>query len=741
MKKAVAFTTLLVALLAVGDRLDPVRAGLNGTYYANASWSGPPASSTRDPQPSTGRLIDAWHGAPPTQFSTTWVGSFLVMRDGPYTLATMSDDGSSVYVDGQVVVDNSGRREWPRGATGTVTLTRGVHAIHVRYAQEGGPFHFDLLWARAGQPLETIPAWALTPRRVSFWGFALSAALRQSLSAAEWIWVGAIVIWALTFAWSWVLEGRAWLEREQVWPALIGILAVSLLLNLAGIWWGLPGGSWAPDELTPEMVFGAAARRFAHGWFDRYPPVHFYVLALAFSPLMFLEWVGRVDLSGGVPYTLLVVVSRLVSVAAAAGTLLAAYACGARAFGKRSGLFAAAAFALVTPFVYYGKTANLDVPYLFWFALSLVFYLRVLESLRLADFIGFAACATLAICTKDQAYGLYLLTPFVVVHRLWCVNRDAGARHPLARALFDVRLGAAAAVAFVLFVCGHNLVFNVSGFTEHVRYITGGGSANYRDFEPTLAGRMALLRLTVDLVRIAWGWPMFLVSVGGVALALLTPHHRRVAVWLLLPVVSYYAGFVNVVLYNYDRFMLPVCLVLSLFAGLALDRWMSPGGRGRAWRVAGVSAVLACTFLYAATVDLVMLRDSRYMVEQWLAAHVGPRDLVGFVFPPQYYPRLERFNKTEITSVQRLRQDQPAYYILNADYARSEPPETAIGQLIAGLRNGKLGYSLVFRYRQPSPWPWLPGAPRDLVGDRKERPITSVLRHINPWYEVFKRDS
>ena len=76
------------------------------------------------------------------------------------------------------------------------------------------------------------------------------------------------------------------------------------------------------------------------------------------------------------PYTLLTLISRLVSIAAGAGTLLAIYACGARTFGKRAGIFAAAMFALVTPFVYYAKTANLDVPYLFWFALSLVFYLR-----------------------------------------------------------------------------------------------------------------------------------------------------------------------------------------------------------------------------------------------------------------------------------------------------------------------------------------------------------------------------
>ena len=184
----------------------------------------------------------------------------LAMHDGVYALATISDDGSSVYVDGQLVVDNGGHRVWPRGATGPVTLTRGVHAIHVRYAQDGGegaPFHFELLWARAGQPLERIPAWALTPRRVSFWAFALSAALKQALAAAEWLWVGAVVVVGADVG---VVVDP---EREGVARARAGvagvrwILAGSLVLNAIGVWWGLPGGSWAAGR----TVAAAGARR------------------------------------------------------------------------------------------------------------------------------------------------------------------------------------------------------------------------------------------------------------------------------------------------------------------------------------------------------------------------------------------------------------------------------------------------------------------------------------------------
>jgi len=200
MKTVVVCTTLVVALLACADWLNPVREGLNATYFTNASWSDPPALSTVDPQPSNDRLLNAFHGAPPHAFSTTWAGSLLTVHDGAYALATISDDDSAVYVDGQVVVDNGGRRVWPRGATGLVNLRRGVHSLYVRYAQDGGPFHVELLWARAGEPLERIPAWALTPRRVGFWAFVLSAGLKRTLAAAQWVWIVSLVAWALVIA-------------------------------------------------------------------------------------------------------------------------------------------------------------------------------------------------------------------------------------------------------------------------------------------------------------------------------------------------------------------------------------------------------------------------------------------------------------------------------------------------------------------------------------------------------------
>src|SRR5262249_38915283 len=145
---------------------------------------------------------------------------------------------------------------------------------------------------------------------------------------------------------------------------------------------------------------------------------------------------------------------------------------GLRAFSRRTGILAAGIAALVAPFVYYSKTANVDGPYVFWYALSLVFYVRLLKESRLQDYILFGVTATLAFCTKDQAYALYLTAPFVVIAELWREKRLAGVPRPLASTLVDRRLLFAALAAIVTFLIVCNIAFNLSGYIAHLHSIT-----------------------------------------------------------------------------------------------------------------------------------------------------------------------------------------------------------------------------------------------------------------------------
>jgi fibro-slime domain-containing protein len=732
--------TALLAILSIAQRLDTLPEGLHATYFSDVNWSSDPVRSVIEPRPSTDSLIDAWRAHAPETFSTTWSGSFVVLRAGMYTFATRSDDGSWVYVDGQLVVDNGGSHA-AQVASGRVDLKRGVHAIFIKYFQSGGDFHFELLWASDAAPLEPMPTWALSSHQAKFSRFIVSVLLRRAWQAALWLWlltvlaVGSAALRPFLKRWF----GR--LRTEPLYVVLILLVAGSCALNLAGVWWGLPS-YWAGDEITPKAVLVGLAERFTGGWFDRYPPLHFYVLSAVFHPWFLLKSLGWIHVSDRAEDAALLLLSRLVSIAAGVGTLIAVFVCGAEAFNRRAGVFAAAAFALLTPFVYYAKTANPEVPYIFWFAVSLVFYVRIVHALALKDVALFSAAATLAICTKDQAYALYLAAPFVIVFRVWQSNRERHCSHPLLRAVVDVRLGLAAiTVAAVLAAC-YKIPFNLDGFISHVRDITGPGSQPYRMAPPTLGGRLKLLELSARLDQMSWGWPLWVAGLFGIAVAVKQTGTRRAAVCLLLVAAGYYAGFIDVVLYVFDRYLLPICVVQALFAGVALDKFLRwPARLRQPWRIAFIGGVLGYTFLYAAAVDVLMIRDSRYTVEQWLHQHVGPDRLVGTMFPAYVLPRLGDFQWMDIGTIDELRLDAPAEYILNADYARAVPADTPLGHLIAGLQHETLGYRLVFRYRAPAPWSWLPAAHADLVGPRLETQVYSVLRDINPTIEIYRPGS
>src|SRR5262245_22346840 len=104
-----ALTSVLLVVLAIVKRADPVREGLNATYFTDTGWSSTPIASRLESYPSSDFFPDAFGGRVPDAFSATWSGKLVVLQGGIYTFASESDDGSWVYVDGRLVVENPGR--------------------------------------------------------------------------------------------------------------------------------------------------------------------------------------------------------------------------------------------------------------------------------------------------------------------------------------------------------------------------------------------------------------------------------------------------------------------------------------------------------------------------------------------------------------------------------------------------------------------------------------------------------
>ena len=64
-------------------------------------------------------------------------GYLNVPADGIYTFALLSDDGSTMEVDGQLILDNDGGHS-PKEITSQMALSKGLHPVKILYFDHNG---------------------------------------------------------------------------------------------------------------------------------------------------------------------------------------------------------------------------------------------------------------------------------------------------------------------------------------------------------------------------------------------------------------------------------------------------------------------------------------------------------------------------------------------------------------------------------------------------------------------------
>jgi Dolichyl-phosphate-mannose-protein mannosyltransferase len=512
----------------------------------------------------------------------------------------------------------------------------------------------------------------------------------------------------------------------RLWAVLV--LLVSLGLNAWMVTWGLPStAGWAPDEILPSAVLEAKARRFSGGWFDKYPPLHFRLLGVLYSTIPGMELRPGVPVPGDT-YDRLFVAGRWLSVAMGVGVVLLVYLCGLRLLDGVGALLAAAAVAVMAPFVFYAKLANVDVPYLFWWLLSLLFLIRVLGGHRLLDYLGLGVAAALAVGTKDQAYGLFVLVGPLLVWSRHDRDREKG----WLRAFLAPELPLAVAVGALVLQAIYGLPGNAEGLRAHIRLITGSASQDFREFPNTIAGHAGLLVSTVRNTAFVMGVPAFLAALVGIVLAVRRMDRRLLV--MLVPAASYYLFFMSVALYCYDRFVLPIAIVLAFFAGDLLGRM----ARHDLWGKTATVAVLMYGLARAISVNVMMANDSRFAAEKWLEKH-GGEALVAMIGPPEYLPRSEGLNARSVGPAQaRLEKVAPEIVVTNADYAERADEGGDEQALYRGLEAGTLGYKRVWSHRFHSPYMMIRS--EDLA-DRPGQPLRSNLDKVNPEIRIYRRET
>ncbi|MBM4064319.1 MAG: hypothetical protein FJ266_01550 [Planctomycetes bacterium] len=129
--------------------------GLTVCYYNNMNWAGEPVYEEVDARI---KFDYSSENEKPVSspFSAIWRGHIEINTPGKYTFKLTSDDGSWLYIDDILVIDNGGNHAI-KSVAGMVALEAGKHNILIKYFDAGGGAVINLTWVPPGGVEGKIP--------------------------------------------------------------------------------------------------------------------------------------------------------------------------------------------------------------------------------------------------------------------------------------------------------------------------------------------------------------------------------------------------------------------------------------------------------------------------------------------------------------------------------------------------------------------------------------------------------
>jgi hypothetical protein len=674
--------------------------------------------SAHFPSAPTTRSLERLVPMLPERFDVAWTGYYVALAPGLYTFVLDADDEATLQVAGETVLELRGatgiRRSWT-----TRHLSPGVHPVRIEYRQLGGAVGLRPFLRPPYEPYTDLGD------RV----FPSSDEARRWLAVTLARLGGAFLAGALLLALA--VGGLAAAIRRLLRPAdcpvsLRGVLAVTFLLLAPCLSWGLPYiYTWGADEMLPALVLDGMRTGFSSGWHNIYPPGAFYLLSVPCAPFAWLRHVDALDLGGLYERTALVVLARFATLTLALVSVWLVYVIARELERPAPAAVAAATLAAFTPlYLYYGRTANIDVTCGTFVLAAIAVYVRLLKTPGWTPgYVALGVCSAAAVAIKDPSVAFL---PGIALHLVAVRFRDAGSMRALIR---HRGLWLALAAFLAAFALLFNLVWNWHGFLAHVRVITGPASSGFRVHPNTVAGLIALAADVLAQVRWSLGWAATLAAFAGVLVA------RRRG-WpnlpLLVPSLSYLLCFTAVVGFSYDRFQLIPVTLACVAAGTAVGAWWTSAAWRRAARMLAVLA-LGYTAAHGLSVVVLTLHESRYAVERWLLDRVSPTSAVGWIGRLAYLPRLLPFGGYELATRQDLTGDpQLEFVVVNRSFSGRRCAAT---EPCRSLYDGTAGFErmmtteehnrLVMRWE----WRYPPGM---------EDPSTNLAK-ISPVIDVFGR--
>jgi hypothetical protein len=261
-------------------------------------------------------------------------------------------------------------------------------------------------------------------------------------------------------------------------------------------------------------------------------------------------------------------------------------------------------------------------------------------------------------------------------------------------------------------------------------------SDNYQDFENTPDGHEALLTLFLKQIAFCMNPALAVVCTAGVAWAVWRVFESRdkreplLVLGLVFLIVSYYATFLSLILFSYDRYILPIALLLAFPGGWLLGALAAPAGRWVAFRRLAVAGLFGYSLAYAASVDARLLADTRYDVEAYVRQHApspqAARSAVG-IGRRKHIPRFRwiPWDKALARDGKILNRQRPVFVAINLTDMRHQKEIDFYQRML----RGEMGYSLVLLHRGKPLFDLLERSPMG----------TSSQRFINPEIALFQR--
>jgi len=373
-------------------------------------------------------------------------------------------------------------------------------------------------------------------------------------------------------------------------------------------------------------------------------------------------------------------------------------------------------------FIQFSHLGNLDIPYTFWFSIALYFYVKLIKTYKTKYYVLLGVFTALAVATKDQIVGFFLLLPIPLLYLHLKNHKKLGWK----AALFNKKLLYCLLALLLAYVLFNNILVDFSGFQYRMSiWLSGEVTDKYAQFPSTFIGQLGLFKDFLLKLEYSTGIALFILLLISFLYAFRKFDDYKLA--LLVPLVSYYIFDIARIHYLYHRMTMPIIVTLSFFLG----SFLSDLFKKKSWnKITYLVLVLifTYTFLYGFSADLELAYDSRHSAEDWMVKNIDKNANIEVYHDGRYLPRFHAlgFNNVfmvfldykgdekppvllfkpviDVSTLEALKKRNPDYILLPGCCYNINGSNPQYKEYMALLLSGKLGYNIIKTFDNKIPF-------------------------------------